>query len=254
MRFLLAAMLTVTAVAAQGPQTVALKRFDVIRVNPEDLRRLPESMRSIFADPVPDGEPVGSLEEAAKRAGFTPRLLSGKTPERIFVTNAVSEEAKFSVAILTGILREAKAGNVTVPADWDGVVIRLQQPRGILIDYGDFYIAQASPSTISAPPGFPLAQSMEILFRAMGISADAARGLRDQFAANASAYLPIAPRFDMDIRQVPMAAGPGLLLQNADKGGELAFMWSVGDRSYFLTGLIGEEQAIAVAKSFQSEK
>jgi hypothetical protein len=48
-----------------------------------------------------------------------------------------------------------------------------------------------------------------------------------------------------------MTSGTGLLLQNADKGGELAFMWSTGDRSYFLTGLVTEDQAIAIGNSLQ---
>src|SRR5437763_12099255 len=111
-------------------------------------------MRFIFADPVPEGEPVGSMDEAAKRAGFTPRLIDGKMPKRIFVTNVVDEEAKISVAALTAALRNANAADATVPANWDGIVIHLQQRPGVLVDYGDFYIAQAEPSTLSVPQGF----------------------------------------------------------------------------------------------------
>jgi hypothetical protein len=55
----------------------------------------------------------------------------------------------------------------------------------------------------------------------------------------------------MDIREVQLTSGPGLLVQNAGKGGELAFMWSTTDRSYFLSGLITEDEAIALANSLQ---
>jgi hypothetical protein len=96
-----------------------------------------------------------------------------------------------------------------------------------------------------------MAQCLEVMLRVMGISTSEARALRDSFAANASTYLPIAPRFDMDIRQVALPSGPGLLLQNADKVGELAFMWSTAERSYFLTGLVAEDEAIAIAKTLQ---
>jgi len=51
----------------------------------------------------------------------------------------------------------------------------------------------------------------------------------------------------MDNRHVTLAAGSGLLLQNAEKGGEIALMWSDGDRSFFLSGLLSEAQAIAAA-------
>jgi hypothetical protein len=243
--------LWVQAIALQAPQNFVLKRFEVIRVNPDGMRRLPQSVRPIFLDPAPDGEPIHNLEDAARRLGFTPRLLSGKAPAQLFVTGPVSEEVKISVADLNAALREAKVENVTVPATWDGVVIRIDQRPGILADYGDFLFAQAASSTLSTPPGFRLEQFFEVLFRVMGINAPEARVLRDKFAAAPSAFFPIPTRYDMDIRQVPITSGPGLLLQNADKGGELIFMWSAGDRSYFLMGLINEDQAIAVGKSLQ---
>jgi hypothetical protein len=251
MHWLLAVTLPIYGIVLQNSQIFSLKRFSVIRVNPDDVGRLPESLRIIFVDPALGGEPIGNLEEAAKRIGFMPRLLNGKTPRRFFITNSVNEEARISVTALTAALQEAKVANIVVPADWDGVIIRLEQRRGIVADYGDFYIAEGGLSTLSAPSGVPVPQVMEVLFRVLGMSATDARGLREQFSANATAFVPIPKRYDMDIRQVPMPSGPGLLLQNADKGGELAFMWSIGDRSYFLTGLLTEEQAIAAANSFQ---
>ena len=251
MCLMLAAMLWVQAVTLPAPQKYELKRFEVIRANPDGMRRLPEAVRSIFADPAPDGELVHNLEDAARRVGFTPRLLSGKAPTHFFVTERVSEEVKIRVADLKAALRAAKVENVTVPETWEGVVIRLEQPAGILADYGDFLIAEAASSILTAPPGFRLDQFFEVLFRVMGIKAPEARVQGDKFAAAPSAFFPIPTRYDMDIQQVPLTSGPGLLLQNADKGGELIFMWSIGDRSYFLTGLITEDQAIAVAKSFQ---
>jgi hypothetical protein len=253
MPFILSAILAISTIGPQTTQTQVfeLKRFEVIRVNPDALQRVPRSMRFIFSDPLPDGERVNNVEEATKRAGFSPRLISGKTPARVFVTNGVNEEAKISVDELKAALRDAKVDNVTVPADWEGKVISLQQRPGILADYGDFYVAQAAPSALRVPAGFPLVQFMEVLFRLLGLNATEARTLRDQFAANAAAFMPIPPRFDMEIRQVPMASGSGLLLQNAEKGGELAFMWSTGDRSYFLTGAVTEDEVIAIGKSLQ---
>ena len=251
MRLILAALLWVQAIAVQAPQNFPLKRFEVIRVNPDGMRRLPESVGSLFVDPVPAGAPVDNLEDAAKRVGFSPRLLSGKELIHLFVTESIREEAKINVAALTAALREAKVENVTVPATWEGVVIRLDHSPGILVDYGDFLIAQATSSIISAPRGFHLDEFFEVVFRVMGINATEARVLRDKFAATPSVFFPIPTRYDMDIRQVPMTSGPGLLLQNADKGGELAFMWSSGDWSYFLMGLITEDRAIAVGKSLQ---
>jgi len=246
-----AVLLIAHAILLQSPQILTLKRFEVIRVTSDDMRRLPNSMRTIFVDPVPDGVQVDNIEEAAKRAGFTPRVLKGKAPKRVFITNVVNSEVTINVEALAAALRDAKLQDITVPADWDGVNLELQQAPGILIDYGDFYIAQGPPRTLTTPPGFAIGKCLEVMFRLMGISTPDAGVLRDSFAANASTYLPIAPRFDMDIRQVSLPSGSGLLLQNADKGGELAFMWSTGDRSYFLTGLVAEDEVIALAKTLQ---
>ena len=195
--------------------------------------------------------PGEHLDQAAKVAGFTPRVIPGKTPKRLFVTNRVNDEVKVNVAALTAAVRQAKLEDVNIPADWDGVAIGLQQQPGIIIDYGDFYVAEGAPRTLTAPPGFPVSRCLEVLFRLMGIGASPARALRQAFDLNPTTYLPIAARFDMDIQQVPLPAGSGLLLQNADKGGELAFMWTSGERSYFLTGLVAEDEVIAIAKALQ---
>src|SRR5262245_9884282 len=119
MCLMLAAMLWVQAVALPAPQKFVLKSFEVIRVNPDGMRRLPESVRSIFVDPSPDGELVHNLEDAAKRVGFTPRLVSGKAPKHFFFTERVSEQVKIRVADLKAALRAAKVENVTVPETWE---------------------------------------------------------------------------------------------------------------------------------------
>lgn len=242
------AILPFHPLSAQAPQQVLqLKRFEVIRLNSDDVRRLPSSVRPIFSDPAPDGELAKSLDEAAKRAGFTPRLLKSPKVDEIAVVNPVNAEIKIGVLELTTALEEAKARDVLVPPAWNAISIALHQDRGILTGYGDFFIVQAPPLTMNAPAGFPLDQFLEVLFRIAGINAIDARLLRQNFAATPAAYFPIPTRYEMDNRQVRLAAGSGLLLQNADKGGELALMWSDGDRSYFLSGLLTEAQAIATA-------
>src|SRR6516162_9419837 len=62
--------------------SVALKRFEVIRVDSSDIQRVPNDLRQIFADPVPDAEVVNSLNDATRRVGFTARLpKSDKAPQ-----------------------------------------------------------------------------------------------------------------------------------------------------------------------------
>jgi hypothetical protein len=235
---------------AQG-QDIPLRRVEVIRVRQEDVGRLPQSLRSIFTDPVPDGEPVASLDEATKRAGFSPRLLRSQKVEQFVVIDPVNAEAKVNVGELTAALGEAKADNITVPPMWNNAVIGLRQGRGILTDYGDFFIAQAPSMTLSTPAGLALPEFFEVVFRILGLSAADARTLRDRFAETPSTVFPIPPRYEMDIHDVTLMSGRGLLMQNAEKIGELALMWNAGDRSFFLSGLLTEQQAIAIANGLE---
>jgi len=233
--------------AQERQQMLPLKRFEVVRVDADAIRRLPPSVRPIFSDPAPDGQLVKSLEEAAKIAGFTPRLLKSPAVDEIVVVNPSNVEIKIGVGELTTALQSAKAGDVSVPAAWNGVSIALRQNRGILTGYGAYFIVQAPTLTINAPAGFAVDQLIEVVFRIAGINAADARKFRQDFVASPSAYFPIPARYDMDNRHITLAAGSGLLLQNAEKGGEIALMWSDGDRSYFLSGLLSEAQAIAAA-------
>ena len=235
----------------QSPQSIALSRFEVLRVNQEDMERVPASLRAIFVDPTPDAEAVDSLDEAAKRAGFTPRLPMSSSKPQFGVIDPIRARATIGVADLTNALRDAKAANVTVPQNWDKVTIAIQQDRGILADYGDFLITQAPALKLTPPPDFPFDQFVEVLFRVVGMNAADARSLRQKFTANPAAFFPIPPRYEMDIHEVRLKTGSGVLLQNAGKVGELALAWTSGDRSYFVTGLLTESQVIDLANSIQ---
>jgi len=239
------------ALVLQSPQSIALKRVEVLRVNPGDIERVPGSLRTIFVDPVPDAEAVDSLDEAVKRAGFTPRLPKSAKKPQFGVIDPIRGQATIGVADLADALREAKVTDVAVPQNWDRVTIAIEQGRGILADYDDFLITQGPPLTLNTPSGFPLDQFIEILARVLGMNAPAARTLRQSFAANPAAFFPIPNRYEMDIHEVRLNSGPGVLLQNAGKVGELALAWTSADRSYFVTGLLTEAQAIELANSIQ---
>src|SRR5947199_2241465 len=199
--------------ALQSPQAIKLKRFEIVRVDPAGMNRLPPSLRAIFAEPVPDAEPVASLNEAATRAGFTPRLPQSATPFQIGVTDPVTADARIEIAALNQALRDGTVTNVTVPQDWDAVTIAIEQGRGVLADYGDFLIVQAPPLTLNTPSGFQVDQFVEVLFRVVGIDARDARTLRQKFAANPAVFFPIPTQYEMDIHELRLNSRPGWLLQ-----------------------------------------
>jgi len=237
--------------AVQSQQAIKLKRFEIVRVDPAGMNRLPPSLRAIFADPVPDAEPVASLNEAATRVGFTPRLPKSATPIQLAVTDPVRADARLELEVLKQALRDGTVTNVTVPQDWEAVTIAIERGPGVLADYGDFVIVQAPPLTLNSPSGFPLDQFVEVLFRVVGIDAPDARTLRQKFAANPAVLFPIPIRYEMDIHEVRLNSGSGLLLQNGSKIGDLALVWSTADHIYFLTGALTETQAIELVNSIQ---
>ena len=237
--------------AVQSQQAIKLKRFEIVRVDPAGMNRLPPSLRAIFADPVPDAEPVASLNEAATRVGFTPRLPKSATPIQLAVTDPVRADARLELEVLKQALRDGTVTNVTVPQDWEAVTIAIERGPGILADYGDFLIVQAPPLTLNTPSAFPLDQFVEVLFRVVGIDAPDARTLRQKFAANPAVFFPIPIRYEMDTHEVRLNSGSGLLLQNGSKIGDLALVWSTADHIYFLTGGLTETRLIELADSIQ---
>jgi len=240
------------AIQTSRGQDLPLKRFEVIRVDSAGFNRLPPPMRAFFAGPIPDRvRPVASIEEAARQLAFVPRLPMRKMPPELVITDPVRGQATIAVADLIEALQQSKIEDMSVPQDWNGVTVGLQQGAGLIADYGEFFIAQAPPMALDVPARFPLDQLFEVLFPIAGMNAADARNVRRKFAADPAVYFPIPPRYDMDIREVQLPSGSGLLLQNADKGGELVFMWSTTDRSYFLSGLMTEDEAIALANSLK---
>ena len=236
---------------AQDSTTIPLKRFAVIRVNQQDINRVPNDLRLIFADPVPDAEIVNTLNDATVRVGFTARLpKSSKTPQ-FGVIAPIGEELKINVAQLRAALSDAKAGDVTVPDSWDGMTIGLTQRSGVFADFGGFFLVQAPLQTMSVRSGFPMDQFVEVLCRILGMNAAQARTIRQTFAATPMAFFPIPTRYDMDVHDVKLHAGTGTLLQNGSKQGELALAWSDDERTYFLSGQLTEAEAVSTADSIQ---
>jgi hypothetical protein len=244
-------LLLVFMLALQSTQLVALKRFEVVRVEPAAMDGLPTSLKAIFADPTPGAEPAASQEEATSKTGLTPRLPQSANKPDFGIMDSVNGQTSISVADINAALAKSKITDVVAPKEWDGAVIKVQQGAGILADYGNYIITQAPLMTLTVPQGFALDRFIEVALRVMGLSAQQASTLREKFAANPAAFFPIGIRYEMDIHDVPLNSGSGVLLQNGDKVGELALAWSTADRSYFVTGQLSEAQAIEIANSLR---
>jgi hypothetical protein len=174
-----------------------------------------------------DGAHVGvpTLEEAARRAGFVPRLpspdvVSGETP-------ALSVTSRFELTqtLRTGDLRTALARvgatDLEVPETWNGA--RLEATIGPLViaDYpNDVSIVQSAPIQLRVPTGLSLARVAEVVFRIAGSSWWEARILGEAYAASPAWLLDVPDDASAFVETLPMPGGaPGIAIdEHGDDG------------------------------------
>src|SRR5206468_11231092 len=136
-------LLLVLLLALQSQQAIKLKRFEILRVDPAGMNRLPPPLRAFFADPVPDAEPVASLNEAAMRAGFTPRLPKSATPIQLGVTDPVHTDARIELEALSQALRYATLLRASRGLAFQRVTIAIRQAPAVRGFYVYVTIVQA---------------------------------------------------------------------------------------------------------------
>jgi hypothetical protein len=249
------------AVAQRLFERLFATRVDYLPFSAEHLtNRLPASIRGMFTNAVPPREePVNSLSEAIERAGFTPRLpqtlpAGTLTTPKYSVITETTRNVVIHTAELKTLLTQAHIDDVVVPDSWNGTVLELHHSAGIKADYGNFYVAQRLPQTIDAPPGFPVDEFVEVLFRIIGINAPDARRLREKFAMNAGDFLKLDEHgHRYAAREVQLAGGPGLLVQDFQSQIPFDLFWSTRDRFYLIyRGGISEAEMLDVANSIRT--
>ncbi len=188
------------------------QRFDVLPVGLDELNNLPSSVRGVLENPLPAETPVADLAEAVRQAGFTPRLplsdgLGNSLPAPAFsVIASIHKESKIRVDELLTALELSGVAEVTVPQNWDSVVIEIDESAGIAANYSKTYLAQRLPLKLDVPPGFPVGRFLEVLFRIAGLNSADSASLRQKFAANPADFLLVAPRDHLNPREVQLAS------------------------------------------------
>lgn len=207
------------AFAEQLWYRLVLGRVDVIRV---DFSNLPLETR-VTANGVQEG--VQDVDGAERLAGFRPYL----PPEGMFLANPaltsiglLTVEQTIDVREIETALRNVGAGDVRVPPEWDGMRLRAEVGPIVSASYADdVTILQARPIVLSVPSGFPLEHFTEIAFRSIGVSGGEARALARKFVANPAWFLDIPADEVVNIQEVSLRLGPGLLIEDFDDEGRL---------------------------------
>jgi hypothetical protein len=212
---------------------------------------------------------VADAAEAARQAGFVPHfpdwdvLGQAHTFVELGLYGAQSTRVTLHVADLRNALRQKGISDLMIPEDWEGVEIEVEQSPVVYARVEDsLLVAQLRPFHVIAPAGFPIGKISEICLRLNGMPAEEARSVTENASPNVlTAAIP--PDADIDVREVALTSGPGVLIKNrTDKqAGEcmlcpgprdLVLAWVTSDRVYIIRSpWLNEELAIKLANSIR---
>jgi hypothetical protein len=255
-----ACLACLTVIAFPGSRAVAerlwnsffLNKIDVVRLDLDDA----PLNATLITNPGPP-QPVSTSEEAARLTGFTPRLPSRTVlpaAPKLVVTGRMAIHLNVDTAELKAGLRRSGASEIRVPKNWDTATLSVHAGPMIIADYPEISLMQCRPITLTTPTGFVTKDFAEATFRMLGLNGGEARQLAQKFAANPSWLFGIPQDEPVEIQEMALRSGPGMLIEDFDENGQserLSIVWSVADRIYALSGKMTRELAIATANSLE---
>jgi hypothetical protein len=229
------------ALAQQLWDRFILNDVDVVRL---DLSKLPLHMR-VTTNGLEQA--VNDADDAERIAGFRPHLpvaaVIGASPE-ITVSGPIALQQTIDVPEIESALRRIGAGDVRVRAEWEGMQLRAQVGPIVAANYpGNVQILQTRPIEFFVPSGFSLQEFIDVAFRSIGVSSWEARALAQKFRANPAWLLDIPVDEKVNIREVVLQAGPGLLIEHFDDTGVVeraTVIRSASDRIYAVSAAKGD--------------
>jgi hypothetical protein len=225
-----------------------LNRVDVVRL---DLSQLPLRMQ-VTTNGLEQS--VQNVDEAGRKTGFKPYLPSPGVlfaNPSITVTGPISIEQTIHVRDIESALGKVGASDVQVPAEWEGVQLRIKIGPVVVANYPDnVHILQARPIELSVPSGFALEHFAEVAFRSIGVSLWEARALAQKFAAHPAWLLDIQPDAVVNVQEVALRTGPALLIEDFDEKGTLraTVVCSTTERMYSVSSR-NRELSIKIANA-----
>jgi hypothetical protein len=205
------------AIAQELWYRFVLNRIDVVRL---DLSKLPLHMQ-VKTNGLEQS--VQNMDEAENKTGFRPYLPS---PDVLYanpsmtVTGPIELEQTIHVRDIESALGKAGAGDVHVPAEWEGVQLRTEIGPIVAVNYPDnVHILQARPIELSVPTGFALEHFTELAFRSIGVPFWEAHVMAQKFAAHPAWLLDLPPDAIVNVQEVGLRAGPALLIEDFDESG-----------------------------------
>jgi len=253
---------TTRVVTHQVWQWLTVQKVEVVQADFQKLQGI-WLVPQITEKEIPPGveppplPPAVDLMEAARRAGFTPRLPREGAPPGDPVFMAFNEPMVWSttinVAKMEASLRQAGVNDQPIPKEWDGAHVSLTTRSAIsaVWNRGEIALFQHPPITLSAPAGFEITLYWTSALRAAGVDREQAERLAERMKTTPTLLLGIASKNKKAIHEVELRTGSATLIEDlSDPGRQVMLIWSVEDRVYHLSAR-SYRQAILAANSIE---
>ena len=196
---------------------------------------------------------VPNPEAAELEAGFRPTLpvgapLSGP-PKLLVVLSTVLSTGPVDTMVFQRALDRRGLSDLRVPSEWRDVRLAFQIGPLVFAEYPEATVIQTPPVKMITPAGFRYDQFIELGFRLFGRSAEEAHAFGRAYAANPTLVMLTPPGARVDMRDVTLLAGQGVVIADHEEPQELSVFWMLRDRVYAVTGNISEDVAVAIANA-----
>ncbi len=254
------ALAPVRALARDFLGLFRVERFVVVNVDAERMEQIAEALdenmffgeEEVLEEP---GEPVevGSLDEAAARAGFQPGKPEGYgEPTSIQVMGASSTRFTPDVEALRAVFETMGLDPALLPEGIDGQPFEISVPAGIMQVYDDgdpdrredFSIMQVPSPSVEVPEGVDMQALGEAMLQLLGMSPEEAARLSRSIDWTTTLVLPI-PVDVATVQEVNVNGTTGLLFDISDyediDGGGGALLWQ---KNGLVTMIAGDGSSI----------
>jgi hypothetical protein len=188
------------------------------------------------------------VEAAIGVALHLPSIEGTGTPNQFLVLDSATAEEAIDVSRLETALERLGADDVTVPQEWNGTVIRASARNIVLVRYpdGSTVVQSTAIPTLEVPAGVPLDQLATIVFRAAGLSEDAARAAGAAYAANPTWLVRLGTDGRERVERVSLRNGDAWVVSGLSKN--IDVLRSDATRFYSVSSPT-RERAIAMAEA-----
>lgn len=205
-------------------------------------------------------EPVGSVEEAAAQAGFTPRIPALLSGASLAVQPASTAEYTINQPRLQTLI-DGLGMDVQIPPSTDGQTVKVEVPPAVIATLGcppvksdeDLPedctgLVQLPSPAVSAPDELDLRAMGEAVLQFLGLPAEEAREMSQRIDWTTTLVLPIPQDEGITHQDVNVDGVTGTLVTAEEEEGAM-LLWVKDGVMYALRAPDGADAALQIANS-----